>query len=145
MKTYQHTQAARVIVVSMTIVGVAFAVGSIYCHPLIFGAITDFIVAYFFRSMTIEISETELTWYFGSGFPLKRVPLSDVVSAEAVRMNFWNGWGIHYTPQGWLYNVSGFGAVRVTLRNGKRYCLGSEEPAVVAGKIGEATLIQNKL
>jgi len=137
MKTYQHTQPARVIVITMTIVGVAFAAGSIFCHPLIFGAMTDFIVAYFFRSMTIEISATELSWYFGSGFPLKRVPLSEVVSAEAVRMNFWNGWGIHYTSQGWLYNASGYGAVCVTLRNGKRYCLGSDEPEAVAGRLAK--------
>ena len=135
MKTYQHTQSARAIVIGLTTVGLVFAVGSIFCHPLIFGAIMDFIVAYFFRSMTIEISDRELTWYFGSGFPRKTVPIGDVVSADAVRMNFWNGWGIHYTPQGWLYNASGYGAVCVTLRNGKRYCLGSDEPEVLAGRL----------
>ena len=138
MKTYQHTQPARTIVIALTVMGIMFAVGSIFCHPLISGAIVDFIVAYFFRSMTIEISDTELTWYFGSGFPMKRVALSDVVSAEAVQTGFWNGWGIHYTPRGWLYNVSGFGAVCVTLKNGKRFCLGSDEPEVVVRELVKA-------
>jgi hypothetical protein len=137
MKTYQHTQPARTIVISLTTTGLVFAVGSIFCHPLISGALVAFIVAYFFRSMTIEISDAELIWYFGSGFPRKRLPLGDVVSAEAVRMPFWNGWGIHYTPQGWLYNVSGYGAVCVTLRNGKRLCLGSDEPEVLAGRLAK--------
>jgi len=137
MKTYQHIQPARAIVISLITLGLAFAVGSIFCHPLISGAIAPFIVAYSFRSMTIEISDTELTWYFGSGFPRKSVTLREVVSAEPVRMEFWNGWGIHYTPQGWLYNVSGLGAVCVTLRNGKRFCLGSDEPEVLAGRLAK--------
>jgi len=137
MKNYQHTQPARAIVISLTIAGLVFAVGSIFCHPLISGAIVPFVVAYFFRSMTIEISDTELAWHFGSGLPRKSVALSDVVSAQPVRMALWNGWGIHYTPQGWLYNVSGLGAVCVTLRNGKRFCLGSDEPEVLAGRLAK--------
>jgi hypothetical protein len=120
-----------------------FAAGSIFCHPLISGTLVVCTVAYFFRSMTIEISDTELVWHFGSGFPRKRLPLGDVVSAEAIRMTAWSGWGIHYTPQGWLYNVSGYGAVCATLRNGKRYCLGSDEPEVLAGRL--ASKLENEL
>ena len=83
--------------------------------------------AWIFRSMTIEITGQDLTWYFGPGFPRKSVRLSEIASAQAVRTSFWNGWGIHYTSRGWLYNVSGHGAVAVTLRNGKRFCLGTDE------------------
>ena len=121
--------------IGLTTVGVLFAIISIFVHGLIAGAIVLFIVAYFFRSMTIEISDAELTWFFGSGFPRKSVALRDVVSAEVIRTNFFYGWGIHYTPRGWLYNVAGFGAVCVTLKNGKRYCLGSDEPEVVARRL----------
>ncbi len=135
MKTYQHTQPARAIVMGLTATGVVFMLASVKIHPFIAGAIVLFVIAYFFRSMTVEISDTELTWYFGSGFPLKRVPISEVASAEAVRTGFWNGWGIHYTPRGWLYNVSGFGAVCVTLRSGKRFCLGSDEPEKLAREL----------
>lgn len=135
MKTYEHTQPARAIIGGLTVTGLVFAVLSAFIHPFIVGAIVLFIVAYLFRSMTIEISDTELTWYFGSGFPLKRVPISEVVSAEVVRTSFMNGWGIHYTMRGWLYNVSGYGAVSVTLRSGKRFCLGSDEPEAVARKL----------
>ena len=59
----------------LTMVGLVFAIISIFIHGVIAGTIALFIVAYFFRSMTIEISDTELTWYFGSGFPRKRVAL----------------------------------------------------------------------
>jgi len=111
---------------------VIFAMASIAIHPLILTTIVLVIVAWVFRSMTIEISETELTWHFGSGFPRRRVPLEEVVSAEVIRTTNWNGWGIHYTPRGWLYNVSGYGAAAITLRSGKRFCLGTDEPEVLA-------------
>ena len=115
--------------------GAMFTVISVVIHPFLVGAVVLFAVAYLFRSMTVEISDTELTWYFGSGFPVKRVPLSEVVSVEVIRTGFWYGWGIHYTPRGWLYNVSGYGAVYVTLKNGKRYCLGSDEAEVMAREL----------
>ncbi len=118
-------------------VAVVYGIIGVFIHGAIVATIALFIVAYFFRSMTVEISDTELTWYFGSGFPRKRVPMSEVISAEAVRTSFWNGWGIHYTRRGWLYNVSGYGAVCVTLRNGKRFCLGSDEPEVLARELGK--------
>ena len=35
--------------------------------------------------------------------------------------------GIHLTPYGWLYNVSGFDAVAITLRDGKRFALGTDD------------------
>ena len=139
MKTYQHTQPAHAILSGLTATGLMFAILSIAIHPFIVGAIVLFVIGYLFRSMSIEISDTELTWYFGSGFPVKRVPLSEVASAEVMRTGFWNGWGVHYTPRGWLYNVSGFGAVCVTLRSGKRFCLGSDEPEVVARELAKAS------
>jgi len=137
MKMYQHTQPARAIVRGLTAMGVIFAAASMVIHPLIPGTVVIFVTAYLFRSMTIEISDAELTWYFGSGFPRKRVALGEVVSAEVVRTSVWNGWGIHYTPRGWLYNVSGYDAVCVTLRNGKRFCLGSDEPEVLARELAK--------
>jgi len=139
MKTYQHTQPARAILIGLVSTGLLFAAMSLYFVPFIVGTIVEFVVAFLFRSMTIEISDAELKWYFGSGFPLKRVPIGEVASAEAVRTSFWNGWGVHYTPRGWLYNVSGFGAVCVTLRNGKRFCLGSDEPEALVRELAKTT------
>jgi hypothetical protein len=136
MKNYQHTQPARTIVIVLSAIGLVFTVGGIFCYQLILGTLALFIVGYFFRSMTIKISDSELTWHFGSGFERKTVSMGEVISAEVVR-RVWNRWGIHYTPQGWLYNVSGTGAVCVTLRNGKRFYLGTDEPEVLAGRLAE--------
>jgi len=90
-----------------------------------------------FRSLTIEVLNNELKWYFGSGWPSKSVRLDQVVSIETIRILWMNGWGIHYTRRGWLYNVSGFGAVAIKLRNGKQFCIGSDEPERLAGELKE--------
>ena len=132
MKTYQHTQPGTTIVNSMIVMILIFAIASAFLHQLIVATLIIAVVTWIFRSMTIEISDSDLMWYFGSGFPLKRVPLSEVASAEPIRTTVWNGWGIHYTLRGWLYNVSGYDAVAITLRNGKRLCLGTDEPATLA-------------
>jgi len=81
-----------------------------------------------FSSLTIRITETELRLHFGPGFIRKKVALTDIQQAEITTTKFIYGWGIHLTPQGWLYNVSGFKAVAFKLKNGKQFVLGTDEP-----------------
>ena len=50
------------------------------------------------------------------------------VACEPVRIRWWYGWGIHLTPFGWLYNVSGLDAVAITLRAGRKFALGTDDP-----------------
>jgi hypothetical protein len=135
MKSYQHTQPATTILVCVGVMCAGFAIGSIFVRTLICTLVLLAISMWIFRSLTVEISDTELTWYFGSGFPKKTVPLAEVASAEAIRTTFLNGWGIHYTPHGWLYIVSGYGAVAITLKSGKRFCLGTNEPEKLARQL----------
>jgi hypothetical protein len=135
MRRYQHAQPATTIVVFVGVMCLVCAIVSIAIHPLIITTVLLAISVWIFRSLTIEISETELVWYFGPGLWRKRVALSEVASAEVIRTSFFNGWGIHYTSRGWLYNVSGYGAVAITLRNGKRFCLGTDEPEVLAREL----------
>lgn len=135
MKTYQHTQPATAILLSVGAVAIGFAIGALFIHALVFPLIILAISAWIFRSMTVEISDTDLIWYFGSGFPRKSVPLSEVASAEAIRTTVANGWGIHYTARGWLYNVSGYGAVAIRMRDGKQFCLGTDEPEKLAAEL----------
>lgn len=137
MKTYQHTQSGATMLGSLGAAVLILAIMSIMFHPLIIPMVVIGTAAWMFRSMTVEISNAELTWYFGSGFPRKSVPLSDVASAEVIRTSFLNGWGIHYTPRGWLYNVSGYGAVAVGMKNGKRFCLGTDEPEELARQLNQ--------
>jgi hypothetical protein len=135
MRIYQHTQPGKTIVRCMVVTFLVFVIGSAFLHQLIVATIVIAITGWIFRSLTVEISEIDLTWYFGSGFPRKHVPLEEIASAEPIRISIWNGWGIHYTPRGWLYNVAGRGAVAITLRSGKRFCLGTDEPEELARQL----------
>jgi hypothetical protein len=91
-----------------------------------------------FSALEISIDDRTLTWRFLPGFISKSVSLSDIADAKATRTSFIWGWGIHYTDRGWLYNVSGLGAVHVRLRNGKQFLLGTDEPAALAEAINRS-------
>lgn len=87
--------------------------------------------AVLFSSLTITVDEVELHYRFGPGPGVFgwSTPLAEIESVQAVRNSFWrHGLGIHYTFDGWVFNVSGRGAVEVCLRNGRRFRVGSDEP-----------------
>jgi hypothetical protein len=73
---------------------------------------------------------------FGLGIIRKRVPIAEIVACEPMRIKWWYGWGIHLTPYGWLYNVSGLNAVAITLRNGRKLAFGTDDPQGLADALG---------
>ena len=86
------------------------------------------ISAVVFSSLTVRVEGGRLAWYFGPGIARKSVALAAIARTEITRTTVLNGWGIHYTPRGWLYNVGGRRAVLVKLRDGSQFLLGSDEP-----------------
>ena len=79
-------------------------------------------------SMTVRIQDGALCIRFGPGWPRKTVPLPDISTVEITRTSFLDGWGVHRTRRGWLYNVSGYDAVLLKLANGRNLLVGSDEP-----------------
>ncbi len=86
------------------------------------------ICGFLFSSLTIQVTDRALRWQFGPGLIRKEVPLREIERAEVTETTLLQGWGIHYTSRGWLYNVSGFQAVGVRLKSGKQFLLGTDEP-----------------
>jgi hypothetical protein len=89
------------------------------------------ISAVVFSSLTIRVEAGRLAWHFGPGIAKKSVPLATIAHTELTTTTILNGWGIHYTPRGWLYNVGGRRAVLVKLRDGSQFLLGSDEPEML--------------
>ncbi|MFY9832026.1 MAG: hypothetical protein WAK66_04840 [Methylocystis sp.] len=85
-----------------------------------------------FSALTVEVTPTRLTWFFGPGLLRKSIEREAIMSATPVRNLWWYGWGIHLTPRGWLYNVGGFDAVELALSNGSTLRIGSDEPEALA-------------
>jgi len=81
-----------------------------------------------FCRLRIEIDDQTLLASFGIGLIKKKVPLAQIIACEPIRIRWWYGWGIHLTPYGWLYNVSGLDAVAIALRNGRKFALGTDDP-----------------
>ena len=73
-----------------------------------------------FHRLKIAIEDETLCASFGPGMIRKRVRLTEIVECEPIRSRWWYGWGINLTPYGWLYNVSGFDAVAITLRESRK-------------------------
>lgn len=96
------------------------------------------IITAVFWSMTVTVTGEDLAWHFGLGLMRKSVPLAEIESCRPTRTSFWNGWGIHWSPRGWVYNVSGFGAVEVRLKSGKAFRLGTDEAEALAEAIRDA-------
>ncbi len=91
-----------------------------------------------FHSLTVRVSRKELAFAFGPGVIRKTIPLSDIESAAAVRNHWYNGWGIKKIRGGWLYNVSGFDAVELQRKGGRKTRIGTDQPKKLLAAINAA-------
>lgn len=101
-----------------------------------FGLLT--IVTVIFSSMTIEVNESEISWFFGPGAFHKKLPLEEVGKYKVVKNPIWMGFGIHAYGTGWIYNVSGLLGVEIELKGGSFIRLGSSEPKYLVAAIEDA-------
>ena len=119
MTRYEHTQIGHVIVWSLLAI-ILIASGGLLgssAHrglPVVVSIILLVCLVLFYK-LRITIEDETLCASFGPGIIRKRVRLVEIVGCEPIRIRWWYGWGIHLTPCGWLYNVSGFEAVAITL------------------------------
>ena len=139
---YKHTQIGYLILIAVLIMAVFFIytynmacaeLSSVDSGPNF--AITAIMLLILFMlvsfgSLQSIIDEKYLRIKFGWGIYRKNFLLNEIVSARIVTNHWYYGWGI----RGWLwpkmliYNVSGFGAVEIGLKNGKTYRIGTDEP-----------------
>lgn len=146
---YKHTQrAAWFVVLTLLAIVVLWAamVWSVLSNPQvgslafrIAGGVTVvLLLALMFSSLTIAVREDEVVWWFGLGWPRGRMLLADVLDAAATRTTPLQGWGIHLTTSGWLWNVSGLNAVRLRNANKHIVLLGTDRPQELLDAIARA-------
>ncbi len=150
---YKHTQIGYVILFSTLAVLALFAWAQITARaePPSVDSGTNFAVTVImvlilfilasFATLTVLIDENYLRIKFGWGIFRKSWLLSEIVSAKAVKNSWYCGWGIRMTiwPPMWLFNVSGFDAVEITMKNGKKFRVGTDEPGKLEEAIGLVT------
>jgi len=83
-----------------------------------------------FTTLTTFIDKNCLQIKFGYGIFRKKFLLSEIVSTKQVKNHWYYGWGIRLWlwPKMWIYNVSGFDAVEIIMKNGKAYRIGTDAP-----------------
>jgi hypothetical protein len=93
-----------------------------------------------FISLNVTIDESNLRIKFGYGIFKKHFPLHDIASARAVKNHWYYGWGIRiwFWPRMLIFNISGFDAVEIVMKNGKRYRIGTDEPKKMEQAIVQA-------
>ena len=138
MTTYRHTQLGRTLLYPMIAIASVLAIIAV----LFAAARLAFLIAILvlsipaiFYKLTIAIDDVYVRAIFGPGFTFRKIKLSNVEACEPIRIRWWYGWGVHLTPYGWLYNVSGWDAVAITLRNGRRVSLGTDQPEELCAAI----------
>ena len=86
-----------------------------------------------FSTLAVVIDGQFLRVRFGWGIFRKKFPLTEIAAARKVKNRWYYGWGIRlwFWPKMWIFNVSGFDAVELTMKNGKIYRIGTDEPDVL--------------
>jgi hypothetical protein len=136
LAAYRHTQTGwAVIAGSAAGLGLAAAVTMSLSSATI-GAAPWLIVALFgvlcaglllYATLRVEVDADEIRARFGIGIIGKSVPLADVVRCDIVRTPVHWGWGMHWTPSGWLYNVGGRFAVRLEMKSQRPLMIGTND------------------
>lgn len=137
---YSHTQIGWVTIV-LLLIGAALAVGfSIRTgeQSLLVLAFIAVAVILLFSTLTVVIDRDAVRLSFGIGLIRRRIPLAEIREVREVRSPWYYGYGIRYTPHGWLWNVWGSGGVELIYDTGGRFRIGTDEPARLAHALREA-------
>jgi hypothetical protein len=137
---YHHKQIGFFIIIPLIVVFIiVFAqlmATGVFHFILILILIFFFCVLTLFYALTIEIQDNIITCRFGIGLIQKRISLSEIETVKAVQNPWYAGWGIRWIPgQYWLWNVSGFEAVELYMKDGKKFRIGTDEPEALVRAI----------
>ena len=133
--TYRHTQPGTLVLLCSVIaglVGAALAWRAGQWPPAIAVIVLVVVIAFLFSSLTVEVGEGELRWYFGPGLWSYRLSLAEIRDVGIVRNRWWNGWGIRMAPGFRLYNVSGLDAVELRVGPDDIRRIGTDDPQGLA-------------
>jgi len=91
-------------------------------------------------TLKVTIDEQQLRVKFGYGIFRKRFLLKEIDSVKIVKNHWYYGWGIRFWlwPRMWIFNVSGFEAVELKMKNGKTYRIGTDEAEALESAIRQS-------
>lgn len=129
MVIYKRTQAGRNIMATVLLI-LMVMLGSNWWQPQAViwpGVSITLIVLALFFALTIEVTETHVSWFFGFGFWRRSVAINDIVSVQQEQYGWLHGYGIRRIANGWLYRVDGKHALLITKIDGTLLALGTHD------------------
>lgn len=152
MNTYKHTQIGYLMLVVTLVVSAFFVWVQVAARAetpsvdsgtnLLVTAVMVLILFALasFTTLTVSINEKYLRIKFGCGIFAKKFALDQIASAQTVKNRWYYGWGVKvwFWPYMWIYNVSGFDAVKIIMKNGKIYQIGTDTPGELEAAIKRA-------
>jgi hypothetical protein len=139
---YKHTQIGYLIIIVSLLLVLYF--GFIlkqtgFNLPLLIIVFVVLLILASFSTLTVMIDGSNLRIKFGYGIFRKRFNFGEITSVNTVKNHWYYGWGIRlwFWPKMIIYNVSGFDAVEIKMRNGKTYRIGTDEPKRLESALAE--------
>lgn len=148
MHDYEHTQSGTVlrVAIGILVLPLGFLAILMLAAGIVEAAIPCGVMAVIlaiplalFHSLTVRVSRDDIALAFGIGLIRKRFNINDIQIATTATNRWYNGWGIRKISGGWLYNVSGWDAIEIKLKNGRRYRIGTDQPQELLAAIEAAT------
>lgn len=132
MMPYEHRQASQWMVLILAIAAVLFAIAAFVsgAYAALVAPVVLIACAILFTTLQTRVDANGVSWAFTAGFPGGHLAFDEIADVAITTTNAWlEGYGLHWTIwHGWLWNVSGYGAVMLTKRDGKRVTLGTDDP-----------------
>jgi hypothetical protein len=130
---YNHTQIGHLMIFILLITASLFVgiLAQADFEPLLLVfAFFILVLIASFTTLNVMINGKYLKIKFGYGIYRKRFALGEILSAKTVKNHWIYGWGIRYWlwPRMQIFNVSGFDAVEIKMKDGKVYRIGTDDP-----------------
>ena len=140
MERYKHTQIGYLLLILYSVPVLLIIYLNIMAdfHPLAVVLLIFLLtVLATFSRLTVTVDDQMIKIQFGLSIIRKSFPLREIETYRVVKNPWYYGWGIRFTPRGWLFNVSGFSAIELEMKRGKRYRIGTDDPDNLAKTLDE--------
>ena len=147
MSQYKHTQIGFFLLTAygaVILIIISLFIFTNFKQEAMFGLIVMLIVLGVFAVMTVKVSDQKMKIQLGLGAIRKEFPIKDIETYRVVTHPWYYGWGIRYTPRGWIFRVSGNSGIELQMKSGKLYQVGTDEPQKLAGAINQALKVSHE-
>jgi len=130
---YKHTQIGYLLLFILFFLTLffGFILVQVEFHlAILFIMLFIILIVVSFATLTVTINGDYLRIKFGYGIFKKSFLIKEITSTRIVRNHWYYGWGIRLWlwPKMLIFNVSGFDAVEIKMKNNEIYRIGTDEP-----------------